>query len=147
MPTNKSTITSVNAVITLTISGIFSAPQQLQGFSTDNIYEIGEQMVTETQMGVDGRLSGGFVFEPIQQTFNLQADSPSNEIFETWAAQQRIQRDAFYADGRTLLTAVGKEYISTRGFLRSYPPLPSAGKVLQPRKYVVEWESVLANPV
>ena len=147
MPTASSTITSANAVITLSISGIFSAPQQLQGFSTDNIYEAGDQVVTETMMGVDGRLSGGFVFTPTQQTFTLQADSPSNGIFETWAAQQRSQKDAYYASGRTLLPSTGEEYICTRGFLISYPPMPTAAKVLQPRKYVIQWESVLAVPV
>lgn len=147
MPTASSTLTSANAVITLSISGIFSAPQQLKGFSTDNIYEMADQVVTETQMGVDGRLSGGFVFNPTQQTFTLQADSPSNTIFETWAAKQRTQRDAYYADGLTVLPSTGEQYVCARGFLKSYPPMPSAAKILQPRKYVIEWESVLAVPV
>jgi hypothetical protein len=147
MPNANSTITAANAVITISISGIFSAPQQIQGFSADNIYDVSDMIATETMMGVDGRLSGGFVYNPIQQTFTLQADSPSNNVFETWAAQQRANKDAYYASGTTLLTSIGQEYISTRGFLKSFPPIPTAAKVLQPRKYVIEWESVLAVPV
>ena len=146
MPNANSTITAANAVVTLSVAGLFSAPQQLQGFSADNIYEIGDQVITETLMGVDGRLSGGFVYNPIQQTFTLQADSASNSLFETWAAQQRSSRDVFIATGVTVLTSVGTKYNSSRGFLISYPPLPAAAKVLQPRKYVIQWESVLAVP-
>lgn len=147
MPSQTSTITAADAVIMLSVSGLFSAPQQLQGFAADNIYEIGDQTVTETLMGVDGRLSGGFVFNPVQQTFNIQADSDSNNLFETWANSQRANKTAYVANGTTLLSAIGTEYISTRGFLMSYPPLPSAAKVLQPRRYVIQWQSVLPVPV
>lgn len=146
MPNANSTITAANAVITLSVSGLFTAPQQLKGFSADNIYETGDQVITETLMGVDGHLSGGFVFNPVVQTFNLQADSESNTLFETWAAQQRTNKETYIATGVTILTSVGTKYNSARGFLISYPPMPSAAKVLQPRKYQIQWESVSAVP-
>lgn len=146
MPDHNSTLTAANSVITLSIAGLFSAPQQLQGFSADNIFEIGDQTVTEVLMGVDGRLSGGFVFNAIEQTFDLQADSPSNSIFETWAAQQARNRDTYVATGVVTLKSVGTKYSLTRGFLGTLPPLPSAAKILQPRKYLIHWESVQAVP-
>lgn len=146
MPDQNSTITSANSIITLTVAGIFSSPQQLQGFSADNVYETGEQVVTEVLMGIDGRLSGGFVYNPVQQTFTLQADSPSNTVFETWAAQQAINKNAYPASGVTTLISVGTKYVMTRGFLMSLPPLPTAAKVLQPRRYLINWESVQAVP-
>ncbi|MGA1801484.1 phage tail fiber protein [Rhizobium sp. HT1-10] len=62
-------ITSANAIITLTIPGLFNTPVQLQGFSADNIYESEVQEIAETSMGVDGKLSAGYVFNPINQTF------------------------------------------------------------------------------
>ncbi len=142
MPDQNSTLTAANAVITLVISGIFSSPQILKGFSTDNVYEVGDQQVTETLMGVDGRLSGGYVNNPVVQTFTLQADSPSNNIFDYWALQQRLLQETFVAQGSTLLKSVGTEYISNRGFLVTKLPLPTAGKILQPRKFVIHWESV-----
>lgn len=146
MPDQNSTLTAANAVITLSIAGLFTAPQQLQGFSADNIFEVGDQTITEVMMGVDGRLSGGFVFNPVQQTFTLQADSPSNTIFETWAAQQAKNLDVYVASGVTTLKSVGTKYTMTRGFLISLPPLPTAAKVLQPRKYMVQWQGVQAVP-
>lgn len=142
-----SSITSANAIVTITIPGLFNTPQQLQGFSADNIYDVDSLDVVETAMGVDGKLSGGFVYNPVNQTFTLQADSASNAIFETWAATQKQIKDVYTANGSTTLPSVGKSYIQTKGFLVSLPPMPSAAKILQPRKYVIRWESSQAVPV
>lgn len=140
-------LTAANAIITLTIPGLFPTPIQLQGFSADNVYDMAVQEVVQTAMGVDGILSGGFVFNPVEQSFELQADSNSNTIFETWAATQKQVRDVFTANGETTLPSVGRSYVSTKGFLISLPPAPAAGRILQPRRYMVRWESILAVPV
>jgi hypothetical protein len=143
---NNRTITAANAVITLAIPGLFPAPQQLKGFSADNVYETSAQDVVETAMGVDGRLSGGFVYSPVEQTFALQADSESNFLFEQWAAFMSQQKDAFFANGRTTLPAIQRAYVSSRGFLINLPPLPSAARTLQARRYTIRWESVVSVP-
>lgn len=140
-------LTSANSVITITIPGLFNTPQQLQGFAADNIYDVDAQDTVETAMGVDGILSGGFVYNPINQSFTLQADSASNAIFETWASFQRQQRDVYIANGSTTLPSVNKSYVQTRGFLVSWTPIPTAAKILQPRKYMIRWQSSQAVPV
>jgi len=139
-------ITAANAVVTLSIPNLFPSPQQLRGFSADNVYEMADQQVVETAMGVDGVLSGGFVYNPVDQTFVLQADSASNAFFEAWAAAQTKLRDVYIANGQTTLVSVNRKYVSTRGFLVSLPPMPAAARVLQPRRYTVRWQSVLSAP-
>ena len=52
MPNSNPTLTSANADITLAIPGIFTSPQQILGFSADNIYEIINQINVKK---VDGR--------------------------------------------------------------------------------------------
>lgn len=141
-----STLTAANAVITITIPNLFSIPQQLQGFSADDVYDVDQQEVVETMMGVDGILSGGFVNVAVKQTFTLMADSASNLIFETWAINQALIQDAYVANGSTTLPATGRVYTSTKGFLTSYQPIPSGGKLLKPRKYTITWQSVLPSP-
>jgi len=143
---NDRTLTAANALITLSINGLFTSPQRLQGFATDNIYEVGTQELAETAMGVDGRLSAGFVFAPIDQTFTIQADSLSIDLFEQWAAAQKRDGTVYRCNGNVTLIAVDKTYVMGNGALVSGPPLPSAGKILQPRKYMVRWESVLPSP-
>lgn len=141
-----SSLTAANAVITIAVTGLFPTPQQLQGFSADNVYDMADQTITETSMGVDGILSGGMVFNPVEQTFVLQADSSSCELFERWAAAQRQIKDVYTANGFTILPSLGKKYTSTKGFLVTLPPLPAAARITQPRRFAIRWQSVLATP-
>lgn len=141
------TITSANAVYTLTVQAsdgtdLFGAPQQLRGFSADDIFTTGPLASSETLMGLDGVLSGGFVFVPIVQNISLQADSDSNDIFEQWWEQQQLARDVYIANGVVLLPAIAKEWVLTKGFLTSFPPIPDAARTLRPRRYAITWNQV-----
>lgn len=139
-------LTAANAVITLSITGLYPSPVQLQGFSADNIYDNPAVDATETAMGVDGILSGGMVFNPIDQTFSLQADSESNTIFETWVQAQYTQKDVFIANCNTRLPALQRVYVATRGFLVNLPRMPTANRILQPRRYTIRWQRVTSTP-
>lgn len=136
------TITAANAVFTLAVNGVFNVAQQLQQFSADDVFDTEAVESAEIMMGVDGHLSAGFVFVAVKQSITLQADSPSNLIFEAWQQAQKTARDLFFAQGGVILPSVGRAYTMTRGVLTSYPPIPDAKKVLQPRKYGITWESV-----
>lgn len=141
------TLTAADAVIMISVTDLFPTPQQLQGFSADNVYEMGTRVSVETAPGVDGFLSGGYVFNPVEQTFTLQADSLSNDFFDAWVQAQQQAKTVYVANGTTTLPAIQKSYVMTRGFLMSDPPLPTANKILQPRKFVMQWQSVIANPI
>jgi len=140
-------ITAANAIIMITIPGLFPVPQRIQGFTADNVYDAADQEVVETAMGVDGILSGGFVFTPIEQNFSLMADSVSNVIFEQWSAAMINSRDVITANGETTLLSVNRKYVSTKGYLVNRSPLPTAGRTLQGRRFMIRWERVTANPI
>ena len=140
-------LTSANAIITLSVPGVFTTPVRLQGFSADNIYDTPETETVQTAMGVDGRLSGGFVFNPVDQTFTIQADSETNAFFETWAARMNTQKDVYVAEGTTRLLSVNTSYVMRRGFLVNAHLVPAAARILQPRRYTLRWERVTATPI
>lgn len=140
-------ITSANSIYMLAIVGLFDSPQQLQGFAADDIFTTEDLQSTEGIMGVDGFLSGGFVFMPILQSIALQADSLSNEIFDQWYNAQQTARDVFYANATISLTSLGKKYTMTKGLLTRYKPMPDAAKTLTPRRFGVTWQSVNAANV
>ena len=138
------TITSANAVFLITIPSLYSVPQQLQGFSTDEIFATDPLESAEILMGVDGHQSAGFVFVSISQTIMLQADSVSNIIFDNWWASQRQVRDIYLANGTIALPSIGLKYALTNGALKTYQAVADAGKTLKPRKYTISWENI--NP-
>lgn len=138
-------ITSTNAVIVLVINGLYDTGQPLEQFSTDDIYDVDDVEPTETEMSLDGILSGGRVPVPVSQSFMLNASSRSCLIFDTWRNTQDQIGDVLTAEGRTILTSIGQRYVMTRGFLKSVSPIAKAGKTLKTRKFTVLWESVIAS--
>ncbi len=141
------TLTAANAVITLSIAGLFPVPIQLQGFAADDVTDISDQEVAEAVMGVDGILSGGYIATPIKQGITLQADSLSNDIFDQWNGAQQATRDIFRCQGVIILPGLSKKWNYNRGILTTYSPQPSIKKLTQPRKYAITWESGLPAPV
>ena len=135
-------ISSANAVLILTIPGLYDSGVQIQQFSVDDVFDTEMVDAAETAMGVDGHFTSGFVFVPVKQSITLMADSNSVDIFETWYGAQQTSRSLYAASGTIVLSSVGKVYTMTRGFLTSYSLLPDAKKTLQARKFGITWQSV-----
>lgn len=139
-------ITAANATFLLAVSSVFPIPQQLQGFAADDIFSTDPLESAETLMGVDGRLSAGFVFVQVKQAISIQADSDSSDIFDEWYAAQQVAKGIFRATGIIVLPSLEKKWTLNNGVLSSYPPMPDAGKTLKPRKFGLTWESISVAP-
>src|ERR1700736_4929496 len=135
-------ITAANAVVMMAIPLFFPVPQQIQGFMADDVFNTDQMHPTEVSRGVDGKLSGGYVYSEIKQTFSLQADSPSNFFFDQWFLLQVSLRDTFTANAVISLPSLQSKWIMTKGYLVDYPPIPDAKKLLVGRKFAIQWESV-----
>lgn len=140
-------ITSANAVFIISVPRVLPVPQQIQGFSADDIFDFEDVDATETMMGVDGVLSGGMIYTPKPQNVSLQADSASITFFDAWYTAMQANVATYTAVGNITLTSVGKSWTLVNGFLRRYKPLPDAKKVLQPQRFRIEWQSVLPTPI
>jgi hypothetical protein len=138
-------ITSANATLMITIGIIFPTPTQIQNFAADDVTDVDELESAQVQRGVDGNLSGGFVYPDIKQSIMLMADSPSIDIFDQWYNAQVANRTTYTANAIIVLD-VGKKWTFTKGFLTGYKPLPQAKKLLQAQRFNINWESVVSAP-
>lgn len=139
---SDTTITSANSVFTIAVPGLYPTPVQLQGFSAERAWETADLEVTESQMGVDGRKTSGWVPNMVSQTISFQADSPSKQIFITIQRAMKAARDVFYISGSIVLPSTSESFTCTKGTLKTVKPLPDAAKVLQPMNFTIEWESI-----
>lgn len=137
-----STITAANSVFLLAVGGIFPVPQQLQGYAADAAFALDAVEPAETVMGVDGKMSAGYVPYMTIQTISIMPDSPSLSIFETWLAACNTAREVFFANATIILPAIGRKYTLTRGVLSGGKAAPDVKKVLSAIEYKVTWESV-----
>lgn len=142
-----SSLTAANAVITLTVPAVLPVPVQLQGFSTDDVFSSGDVDTAETMMGVDGRLSGGFVWSKVPLVFTLMADSPSISTFEAWDSAQQAATDSFAGQINITIPGLGRSYQAINCFLTRMPRIPDAKKLMQPRKFTIDAQQVIAVPV
>jgi len=136
------TITSANSVFTITVPGLFPAPVQLQGYSSDRAFTSDALVLSEVQMGVDGRMTAGYTPAPTVQTVTLQADSPSRDIFTTIIQASKTAREVYYISGSISLPSTGEAFSLVRGVLTTAKQIPDANKVLAPVDFQITWQSV-----
>lgn len=141
-----STLTNANSALFLSVDGLYPIPQQMQGFSTDDMFSGADVQVAEVQMGVDARLSAGYTPYPFVFDVTLQADSASNDIFDNVLAAQKAIKDLYVFQGAISLPGIGAKFIMTRGFLTTASPMPTGKKLLQPRKYVITFQDLSKAP-
>lgn len=144
---NDRTLTAANAIIMVGARGLYDTPRRLAGFSADNIATLDAVVQAETSMGVDGRLSAGYVHNPLQQTISLQADSESVDMFERIFSETKRRKEFFWLFGSILLRATGKRYVMDRGVITSSSLMPALNRTLQPRQFSITWESVSVGPI
>jgi len=136
------TLTAANAVLQISVAGLYTVPQQIQGFANDEAFNFDDVDTAETVMGVDGILSTGWIPKELVQTIVLQADSDSVQLFEDWYAAQQQARENLIASGTVIYPSVQRQYNMVRGTLRGYSPTPGAKRILQPRKFSIVWNYV-----
>lgn len=143
---NNRTITAANLVLYIQVDTIFPVAQRIEGYSADDMTAFDAVDEAEVSLGVDGRLSAGWIPAMFVQTINVQADSLSNDFFENWAQYNRQARNSYVATGNLLLPATSAKYAMRRGFLTSWVPVPGAKKTLQPRAAKITWERASRAP-
>ena len=137
-----STITSTNSILTLSVFGLYPTPQRIQGFMADSAFTTDAQDLAEIVMGVDGRMSAGYVPNPVVMTISIMPDSPSQGFFENVIGATKSLREVFSMQGTLLLPSIGRLYTLNTGILNQGKILPDVQRVLQGTPFQITWESV-----
>jgi len=98
-------------------------------------------------MGADGKLSGGYTPYPVSLDFSLQANSASNILMDLIMDYQDSKKEVLNFFASISLPSLGVVYDFTNGFLAKGSPMPSAKKVMQPRKFTIVFNRILRVPV
>jgi hypothetical protein len=135
-------ITSANAELVLTVGEIFPSGIVLEMFGTDQSASMDAVDVTETRMGVDGRLVAGYTPVIYPVTITLEAASPSrfsmSTIWEAMAANRRI-----YACGLVCtLPSIRERLTWSTGVLKNGVVVPPLQKVLGPTTWLFHFEKL-----
>lgn len=141
------TITAADASFVISSTDFALAATILQGYAADAAFATDNADTAETSLGVDGRLSAGWIPRSYNQTITLQPDSPSRAVFDALVAAQDAARTIYRLNGVVNLPGNQYSYSLSRGVLKNYTSMPTAQKILQPMTFVIEWERVLPVPI
>jgi hypothetical protein len=136
---NAPTITSANTVFMISVAGLFTAPQQLQDYSADDIFDFDTVQMGESMVGADGIGVAGFTPWDARQMIRFMQSSVSIAVFELWIAAEAAVFDKFYATGIVMFPSLGKKYTLWKGSLSRGQPAPTARRVLAPREFEITW--------
>ena len=142
-----STITAANSTFMLSVDNLFNVPVQMQGYAADDAFASEDVEFVEKYMGVDGKMSAGWIPYIVMFDFTLQADSDSNKILDAIIATEKVLREKLTLQVTIILPSTSMVYSFTKGYLDKGPVMPSAGKVLKPRKYSLAFQDLSAAPV
>jgi hypothetical protein len=115
----------------LTTEALYPSAQRIQGYATDDAFEGAAVENGEFQMGIDGNLSAGFVFNAAGLTMTLQADSPSLLLFENIYQYEQTNRTKLLQNVTITIPGLNRRYSYITGFMVSYKP-PAGKKIMQP---------------
>ena len=133
-------ITAANITFFLSVPGVYTAAQQLQDFSVDDIFDVETVQSKEIQVGADGGGVAGWLPRMTPQSIRFLPSSQSVNIFEAWqAAEDNGGPAVIYASGVVVYPSLGRRYTLLRGTLSKYQAAPSAGKVLKTREFEITW--------
>ncbi|MDE2426343.1 MAG: hypothetical protein KGO96_10610 [Elusimicrobia bacterium] len=132
-------ITSANAVLTLTIPGVYPTGIQIQQFAVDDAFVAEAIDTAEIQVGVDGYSAAGLTPREVPMSIFLLASSPSVVVFDNWNGAEWTTGDKIAAYGVIIHPSVGKKYALNQGFLHRWQPMAETRRVLQRREYRVTW--------
>ena len=139
-------LTTINSSYAITVPGLFGAPVILGGYDVDDAFTSEAVDRAEVKVGVDNRKSQGLIAFLFTQSITLQADSPSNAIFDAIVDAERALMDTLSIVGTIVIPALRVRYTLNNGTLKNSMLMPDAKKILQPRKYTIIYEQPIRMP-
>ena len=129
MTINTKTLTSANSVLKFRCKGIYDDWVTAKGFQVDNMFSMGETTIGEVRAGVDGILSGGYVFNASQFQMFLEANSPTVTVMQTIQKHFRSNKETLPFDFSLEIPSTSKRQAFS-GFLITTPAGQTAAKLL-----------------
>ncbi len=141
------TLTAANCQLTLYALPYLPVPTLIEGFSTDSAFLFDTPAVAEPMIGVDGKMSAGYLPSITRMTISLQADSPSARYFDDLFSATKAAREIAWMYGSIALPSLAVSYTLTKGVLEQITQAPPVAKVLQARTFQIAWNDVQPVPL
>lgn len=137
------TITSANAVLTITCPAVFPVPQIIKGFAVEDSWSVTPYETARAFKGVDGQKSAGFVPANKEMDIHLQANSLSRLVFQQILGVMQATQEIVEFDGNLVIPSTDEVWEFSNGNLGPNVPGPPTGKkTLDAVTWQVTWDDI-----
>lgn len=136
-------ITSANSSAVM-ISSI--GQTSFEGYATDDMFAADVVRFTETQIGVDGQMSAGYVPHIKPVTFTFAAGSNTVPQLINLYMMAQATKSPMPVEITITLPAINKKFICTGVFCETQP-MQTAKKMLEPMAFKFEFQDVIPMPI
>jgi hypothetical protein len=117
-----------------------------EGYSADNIFTSDFPDFAETRMGVDGKMSAGYIPTIKHLDFSFEASSHNITYFQAIATTVEMTKTPCPIVVSISLPAISKRFVCT-GVVKSVKMLMDAANVLEPMTVGMDFESIVPMPM
>lgn len=132
----KGNITAANASAVMTVDEVYPQGFPMESFATDVALEVDAEVLAETRMGIDGRMSAGYVPSIKVVTVTLEPHSASTPYLDRVAARSRNNMEVYNVELVFNVPALKQVWTYSDGVLQTITPTPGIKKTLDPRPFI-----------
>lgn len=134
-------ITSANSTLIITVSALAIASVTMEGYAVDNAWALDDAETAVAQVGVDGKMTAGWVPRLNPLTLSFAPNSPSVTTLSTIITAQDTDRTIYALQGVLSCPAIGKSWTLSNGVLTRGKMIPDGSRVLSPQSFQMTFES------
>lgn len=134
MSINSKTLTNANSILRLRCKGIYDDWVIIRGFQADNRTTADNRTLAQTEDGVDGITSGGYVYESQNFNVHIMPNSPSLDVFRNIIRHFDGNMETAVIEFEQVQTALGRQ-ANFSGFMTSGTGLSGGGKLFVGEQY------------
>lgn len=135
-------ITSANSTLRIIVPAIFPGGFDVNDYSADRMFETAALQNKETVMGADGKFHAGKIFNPAELTLSLMPTSTTGQYLDQWFAAENASLSSYECNATLVIPSMDATYNFVSGVLYTWNPTPGAGRVMQARSAVFQFQSV-----
>lgn len=135
-------ITSANSTLIITVSALAIASVAMEGYAVDNAWTLDDAETAVAQVGVDGKMTAGWVPRLNPLTLSFAPNSPSVATLSTIINAQDTQKTIYTLQGVLSCPSVGKSWTLSNGVLTRGKMIPDGSRILGPQSFQMTFEAV-----
>ena len=113
-------ITSANSAFILTVTKLQIASVALERYAVDTAWSLEDVETAVAQVGVDGKMSAGWVPRLNAMTISFTPDSESITMFDAIVTAQDTMKTIYTVQGTLSLPSVNKAYTLSNGVISQF---------------------------